>query len=131
MKKYFAIPAILLFICAAVYSGAPQGEVNLVGTWVGPASLEGQPENELTLVMVEKEGKLTGTVTGEYGTLLDTPLENIKLENNVFTFDIVINADGNEIKAVFKMNVDGDKMEGEFDLPDMGAGGTWTADRAK
>jgi hypothetical protein len=131
MKKYLSILAIPLFICAVVYSGDSQETVNLVGTWIGPAVLEGQPDNELTLVMEEKEGKLAGTVTGEYGTLVDTPLENIKLEKNVFSFDIIIDAQGTEIKAVFKMTVEGDKMEGEFEIPDMGAGGTWSAERSK
>jgi hypothetical protein len=131
MKKYLAIPVICLFVCAAVYSEPTQEKVNLVGTWIGAATMEGQPDNELTLVMVEKEGKLSGTITGEYGTLVDTPLENIKLENNVFSFDVMVSTGGGEIKAVFKMKVDGDKMEGEFDIPDMGMGGTWSAERSK
>ena len=131
MKRYYAIPLILLFLCFAASSGTAQGKVNLVGTWVGLASMEGQPDNELTLVMVEKDGKLAGTLTGEYGTLVDTPLENIKVENNVFSFDVMISAGGGEIKAVFKLKVDGDTMEGAFEIPDMDAGGTWKADRSK
>lgn len=131
MKRYYAIPIIILFLGAAASSGTAQEKVNLVGTWVGPASMEGQPDNELTLVMVEKDGKLAGTITGEYETLVDTPLENILVEKGVFSFDIMISAGGDEIKAVFKMKVAGDAMEGEFEIPDMGGGGTWKAEKTK
>ena len=131
MKRHYAILFCFLIIISAASLGTAQGKVNLVGTWVGVATLEGQPDNELTLVMVEKEGVLSGTITGEYGTLVDTPLENIKLEKDVFSFDVIVAAGSAEIKAVFKMTVAGDKMTGEFEIPDMAMTGTWEAAKQK
>ena len=131
MKRHLSISLFFLIFILVTSLSAAQGKVNLVGTWVGAAVLEGQPDNELTLVMVEKEGVLSGTITGEYGTLVDTPLENIKVEKGVFTFDVMVAAGGGDIKAVFKMTVAGDKMTGEFDIPDMGASGTWEAEKQK
>lgn len=131
MKRHLSIPLFFLIFILAASLGTAQGEVNLVGTWVGAAVLEGQPDNELTLVMVEKDGVLSGTISGEYGTLVDTPLENIKVEKDIFTFDVMVAAGGGDIKAVFKMTVAGDKMAGGFDIPDMGASGTWEAVKQK
>ncbi len=81
--------------------------------------------------MVEKDGELSGTISGQYGTLVDTPLENIKVENGTFTFEIMISTGGGDIQAVFKMTVEGDTIKGEFELPDMGASGAWQAERQK
>ena len=131
MKRHLSIPLFFLIFILVASLGAAQGKVNLVGTWVGAATLEGQPDNTLTLVMVEKDGALTGTITGEYETLMDTPLENIKVEKGIFTFDIMIAGGGGDIKAVFKMTVEGDKMTGEFEIPDMGMTGNWEAAKQK
>lgn len=131
MKGYLSIPMCFLILALFAAPSEALDKVNLVGTWVGEATLEGQPPNELTLVMVEKDGELSGTITGQYGTLVDTPLENIKVENGTFTFEIMIPTGGGDIQAVFKMTVEGDTMKGEFELPEMGASGTWEAVRQK
>jgi len=131
MKKNLLIPVLCFFFIGAALPGFIQAEVDLVGTWVGPAAMEGQPDNELTLVLEKKDGKLAGTVTGQYDTLSDTPLENIKVEGNVFSFEVMAETGGGGIKIVFKVTVTGDKMAGEFEAPDMGMSGTWEAEKQK
>jgi hypothetical protein len=38
---------------------------------------------------------------------------------------------GEEIKLVFKMELDGDSMSGMLEIPDMGMSGTWEAEKQK
>jgi len=129
MKRILLISSLLiLLISIPVIS---QEKVNLTGTWVGTATLEGASEpNELTLVLVKKEGKLTGTMTGEYGIINKTPLINIILETNILTFDLDISSPGGDATLKFKMTVKDDLMSGSMDIPDMGMNGTWEAKRS-
>lgn len=131
MKKNFLIPVFCLFLMGAVFPLIVQAETDLIGTWIGPALMEGQPENVLTLVLEKKEGKLTGTLTGEYGTLNDALLENINVEGNILTFETMVAAGGGDLQIAFKITVTGNAMAGEFDIPDVGMTGTWEAEKQK
>ncbi|UCE40092.1 MAG: hypothetical protein JSV17_11535 [Candidatus Aminicenantes bacterium] len=106
---------------------------DMAGTWVGLATLEGMSEpNELTLVLELKEGKLEGHMTDQYGTMDASPIDEIKLEEGVFSFSVVgMGPGGQEITLILKMNVDGDSMEGTLEIADMGMNGTWEATKQK
>lgn len=123
---------LTLGLCAAVNLMA-QKPADMVGTWVGMATLEGMAEpNELILVLNLKEGNLTGHMTDQYGTMNESPIEKIQLEGGVFSFSVNgMGPGGQEISFVFKMNVDGDSMEGSLEIPDMGMNGTWEATKQK
>jgi hypothetical protein len=108
----------------------PEG---LVGTWAGPATLEGMGgSNEFVLVMELKEGNLTGHLTDQFGTASETPIDKIKLENGVFSFSVVGRGPGGEeITLLLKMNIDGESMEGTLEIEEMGMTGTWEATKQK
>jgi hypothetical protein len=110
-----------------------QKPADLAGTWGGEATLDGEgAPNFLTLVLELKDGKLTGHMTGEYGTLNESALSEVTLENGVFGFTVMaIGPSGGEIAVKFKMNVSGDSMEGGLEMPDMGLAGKWEATRQK
>jgi hypothetical protein len=120
---------LIFFLMLGVGAGlSAQKPADLVGTWIGPATLEGQSEaNELTLVLELKEGKLTGHMTGEYGTLNEAGLTEISLAEGVFSFAVMAESPEGEAKVVFKMKVKGDSMTGDLEIPDFGMYGTWEA----
>jgi hypothetical protein len=104
-----------------------QKSADLAGTWVGDANIDGMDPNELTLVLEYKDGKLEGTMTGQYGTLNDSPIEEAKLEKEVFSFSVMAEGPQGQVAIKFTMKISGAAMEGELDIPDMGMSGTWSA----
>jgi hypothetical protein len=123
---------LALGLCMSV-SLIAQKPADLVGTWTGPGTLEGEVEpNELTLVLELKEGELTGHMTDQFEFMSETPISEIKLEKGVFSFSVdAMGPEGQELHCVFKMKVDGDSMKGELDIPAMGMNGAWEATRQK
>ena len=129
MKNRIRFALILaLGLCVSVNLMA-QKPSDMVGTWVGDAILEGMAEpNEFTLVLELKDEKLSGHMTDQYGSMSETPISDIKLEDEVFSFSVVaVGPSGQEVKLILKMNVDGDSMKGTLEVPDMGMSGTWEA----
>jgi hypothetical protein len=112
---------------------AAQKPEAMVGTWVGLATLEGMAEsNEFVLVLELKEGNLVGHLTDQYGTMNESPIDEITLEGGVFSFSVKgMGPGGQEITLILKMNVDGDSMEGTLEIADMGMNGTWEATKQK
>ncbi|MGB2907425.1 MAG: hypothetical protein WBB73_09990 [Candidatus Aminicenantaceae bacterium] len=126
----------VLFVAMILLTGlslSAQKPVDLVGTWGGDATLDSEAEaNFLTLVLEMKDGELSGYMTGEYGTLNESSLNEIKLENDNFSFEVMAaGPGGGEVAIAFKLKVAGDTMEGSLEIPDMGASGKWEAIRKK
>lgn len=133
MRQRARLTLILaLGLCLAVNLAA-QKPADMVGTWVGLATLEGMDgPNEFTLVLEMKEGKLAGHITDQYNTMIETPIDEIELGEGKFNFSAVGTAPGGqEFTLTLKMNVDGDSMEGILEIPDMGMNGTWEATKEK
>jgi len=124
--RFALIFALGLCVSANLLAQKPS---DMVGTWVGDATLEGMSEpNEFTLVLELKEGELSGHLTDQYGSMSEAPISEVKLEDGVFSFSVVaIGPNSQELKLILKMNVDGDSMKGTFEVPDMGMSGTWEA----
>ncbi len=123
---------LTLVLCTAVILMAQKPE-DMVGTWVGLATLEGMDEpNEFTLVLETKEGSLAGHMTDQYESMIQAPIAEIKLEEGVFSFSVVATGPGGEeVTLVLKMDVEGDSMKGTLEIPDMGMNGAWEATRQK
>ena len=133
MKHMTRLALILaLGFCLTVNLMAQKPE-DMVGTWVGLATLEGMAEpNEFVLVMEMKEGNLAGHLTDQYGTLNEAPIDEIELGEGIFSFSVVGTAPGGqEFNMVLKMNVDDDSMEGTLEIEEMGMNGTWEATKQK
>ena len=113
---------ILLGICLSA-----QKPADLAGTWLGEALLEGMEPNELTLVLDHKDGKFTGHMTGQYGTLNESPVTEAVLEKDAFSFSVMAEGPQGEVAVNFKLKVSDNTMAGDFDIPDMGMAGTWEA----
>ena len=118
---------LILLSCFAAGLMA-QKPADLVGTWLGEADFGLAEPHELTLVLKLKEGKLSGHMTDQYGTMENAPIENIKLEEGVFSFSVQGKGpEGETITLFFKMNVEGSSMKGTLEIPDMGLSGSWEA----
>ena len=119
---------LVLGLCMATNLMA-QKPADMAGTWIGMATLEGIAEpNELVLVLELKEGNLAGHMTDQYGTMSEASIEEVMLEGAVFSFSVKgMGPGGQEITLNFEMNVDGNSMEGTFEIGDLGMAGAWEA----
>ena len=124
---------ILMLIVGLIVSFSlfAQKPADLVGTWTGPATLEGESEpNDLTLVLVLEDGELKGHMTDQMGTLSEAVLKDIELGEGIFKFTAnAVGPYGGELPIVFEMKVEDDSMKGKLDIPDMGLDGTWEAEK--
>lgn len=124
--RFSLILALGLFVALPL---AAQKPADMVGTWVGPATLEGMSSsNDFTLILEMQDGKLKGQISDQYGSLNDAPIEEITLEGKMFGFSVkAVGPQGQEAKMVLKMEIDGDSMKGTLEIPDMGMNGAWEA----
>ena len=131
---------ITIAAAMALWAGlflAAQKPADLVGTWSGEATLEGQDgPNTLTLVLELKEGKLTGHMTDQYGGV-NGEIKDIVLEKSAFNFTAPaifkqsMYGQSRQGSILFKMELSGDSMKGEIEIPEMSAKGTWQAAKNK
>ena len=133
MKRMTRLALFLALAMGVSFNLMAQKPADLVGTWVGLATLEGMANpNELTLVLEMKEGSLAGHMTDQFGFMNQTPIFEVKLEENVFSFSVIISGpSGKEATMVLKMNVERDSMKGTLEIPDMGVNGAWEATKKK
>jgi len=131
MKIAFKVILLLMVGLILSFNLFGQKPEDLAGTWIGPATLESEGDpNELTLVLELVDGELKGHMTGQYGTLNQAVLLDIELGDGVFKFKVfAIGPGGGEIALDFEMKVEGKTMKGTLNIPDMGVGGTWEADK--
>jgi len=133
MKLKTRLALILaLGLCLTINLTA-QKPADMEGTWIGLATLEGMADpNEFVLVLKLKEGNLAGHMTDQYGSMSESPIDEIKLEKGVFSFSVkAMGPGGQEMKLILKMNVDEDSMDGTLEIADMGMNGTWEATKQK
>jgi len=132
MKTNAKLTLLLAMVMFSTISLSAQKPEDLVGTWVGTATLEGEPEpNELTLVLELQEGELAGKMSDQFGSMNETPAEEISLEEGVLSFSIQVDVPSGTFKVEFKMTVSGDSMEGELTVAEMGMTGKWEATKQK
>ena len=132
MKIKTKLTMLLAVVMLSAISMSAQKPSDLVGTWLGTATLEGEPQpNDLTLVLELEDGKLAGKMTDQFGSMNETPADEISLEQGVLSFSVQAEFPDGPIKIAFKMKVTGDSMEGELTVPDMGMTGKWEATRQK
>ncbi|MGD9344842.1 MAG: hypothetical protein PVH84_03205 [Candidatus Aminicenantes bacterium] len=120
------IMAVGLFVSLALFAQKP---ADMAGTWVGSATLEGMGDpNELTLVLELKNGELTGHMSDQFETMVESPISEVELGEGTFKFSTyAIGPGGGNLNLIFKMKVDGDSMSGVLEVPDMELSGEWEA----
>lgn len=127
--KLALLAVLMVFAGLSILAQKP---ADLVGTWIGIATLEGEVEpNELTLVLALEDGKLTGHMTDQYGAFNENPIEDVSLEEGSFNFTIMAESPQGTLTIKFIMAVEGNSMEGTLEVEEMGATGTWEATKQK
>jgi hypothetical protein len=123
---------ILALMVVTSFSLSAQKPADLVGTWKGEATLEGEADpNVLTLVLELKDGQLSGHMTDQYDSMAETPIDEVHLEDGTFVFSVNAVDGSQQFSLKFTMKVEGDSMKGKFEIPDMGMSGTWEATKQK
>jgi hypothetical protein len=133
MKRMKRLALFLAVAMGVSFNLMAQKPADLVGTWVGLSTLEGMDNpNELTLVMEMKDGSLAGHITDQFGFMSQSPIFEVKLEESIFSFSVIISGpSGKEATMVLKMNVGKDSMKGTLEIPDIEMNGTWEATKQK
>ena len=128
--KLTLILAVGLFVSLCLFAQKP---ADMVGTWVGSATLEGTGDpNELTLVLELKDGELVGYMSDQFDTMTESAISDVELgEGNIKFSTYAIGPGGGNLTLIFKMKVDGDSMIGVLEVPDMGVNGEWEATKQK
>jgi hypothetical protein len=128
-KNITVVLAALAVLGPAAFAQKP---ADLVGTWVGQATLDGvDSPNTLTLVLELKEGKLEGGMVDEYGTINDK-IGDIVLEKDAFNFTAPVMGPGGQQATIhFKMKISEKTMKGTIEIPEVGMTGTWESTKVK
>ena len=128
-RKTALIAVSVLWAGLFVFAQQP---ADMAGTWSGEATLTGMDEpNIMTLKLELKEGKLAGHMTDQFGAV-DADLKDIVLEGGIFNFTVpLMLPQGGEGRILFKMKLAGEAMNGEIEIPEMSATGTWEATKQK
>jgi hypothetical protein len=125
-KRLTLILAVGLVVSLGLLAQEPE---DIVGTWVGSATLEGMGDpNELTLVLELEDGQLTGHMSDQFETMMESPISDVELGEGTFKFaTYAIGPGGGNLTLIFTMKVDGGSMSGVLEVPDMGVSGEWEA----
>ena len=131
MKKTKWTLVIALLVLTS-FSLSAQEPADMVGTWEGEGTLEGEPDaNVLTLVLKLEDGELSGHMTDQLGSMVEAPIDEVNLEDGTFSFTVYAGIGSGQFLSKLSMKVDGDSMEGKLEIPDMSMTGAWEATKQK
>lgn len=125
MKRLAILSATFIFVAllsiatfAQTATEEAKKESPLLAEWSVSFSAQGQ-EIPGTFKL-EKDGEnFKGSVNTELG---ESPLKNIKIkDDNTFTADITVNAQGQTFEGTMTGKLEGDKLSGELNLSGLGA----------
>jgi hypothetical protein len=95
-----ALVTALLLLCSLILSAAD-------GKWRFTATDNQGNDSQWVLELKTQDGKLTGTLSGDQGTL---PLIDPKADDTSITFKVTVNDQTYSVD----LKIDGDKLEGKF-----------------
>jgi len=122
MKKSSTYLALFIFIIALCSIFAFSQEVALTGTWIGSTFVPDQGEDEVTLVITEKEGELAATMSDSLGMLTDIECEDIEFEDGTLTFNFTITQEMESQTIWITLELEDDILKGYWETGDGGQG---------
>lgn len=124
MKLFVSSAALLLLFSQPMPACLPEGRVDLTGTWEGLLHVPDiDIDMEITLVLKEKEGAITGHMTDDWG-FLDCDISEAFLKDNIMTFKAMVGTSHDEHQMSFRMKIAGEAMTGQWES--LGSFGEWT-----
>ena len=122
MKKSSTYLALFIFIIALCSIFAFSQEVALTGTWIGSTFVPDQGEDEVILVITEKEGELAATMSDSLGMLTDIECEDIEFEDGTLTFNFTITQEMESQTIWITLELEDDILKGYWETGDGGQG---------
>lgn len=114
MKNAFIL---VLFAMTLAFPAGPllSQSQNLSGTWVGETVVPNAVDRDQVTLVLQKDGaSYSGTVTDSMGLAKDSPLENVKFENDTLTAEFMV-LNGNEnVRIWMTLKVSGEKLFGNW-----------------
>jgi hypothetical protein len=127
MRKILSSAILLLFFTSVPNPVGSQEKINLTGIWEGTIYIADiDIDMELTLVLTERDGTISGRITDDWG-YINCDITDPNRENNVLTFNALVETSSNDHQMSFKMIISKAKMEGQWES--RGSFGTWTAQK--
>ena len=112
------IPRLICGVFAASLFAVSAFASDPAGVWKWSlATPAGQIETTLTLT--SKDGKISGTYSNSYGEIA---ISNASFTNDLLTFTVDREIDGNKFTLKFQGKVEGDTIKGSAEVPGMNGG---------
>jgi len=129
MKNRYRLPLVLVATLAA--SGVQAGDPSGAWSWTVTPPNGGSIDISLTLQL--EDGELTGTYSSErFG---DAPITDASFVDEVVAFSVEREFNGNAFTIKYDGKLEGDAIDGTFELPGFGGGGPvemeWHAKRSE
>lgn len=128
--KAWTIWWLVIFLvggAAAIFGQAK----DLSGTWIGETAVPNSPDKDIVTLVLKKTGdSYTGTISDSLGMLNTTPLEKVKLENDVLSFEVVVLVSTRNIRVRTTLKISSEKLAGSWEAED-GSSGLLEMVRAK
>jgi hypothetical protein len=127
MKRLVAAAVVLVFVGLV---SAVRGAEDPSGTWKWSATF-GNNTIESTLKLKQEGDKLTGVYVGRNN--MESPIEDGTFKDNVVSFKVVREFNGNKFTMKYSGTVSGDTIKGktEFDRDGQAQSRDWEAKRQK
>jgi hypothetical protein len=125
-KNLMSIMVVMIFLCVTLLCiGCMKNQ--FLGDWEGIAQNTGDPpEIYFTLTITEENGEFKGVVSDTLGLLDNAPLQDVKIEKNVFSSAVVTtNEAAQHITLSATLDPKENTMSGEWEIAAQGAAGTW------
>lgn len=128
--RFFSWASLILLLLSVLANPCfAEENTELTGTWEGVIYLSGLDINmEIVLVLVEKNGTVTGHISDDWG-YLDCDITNPVLKQNILTFDAMVETSQDDHQMAFRMMIAEDKMKGQWES--LGSFGDWSLVKKK
>ncbi len=123
-RKPFAAAALIAVLLAVPLAAAAQ----IAGTWVGKTEVPGVGPDEITLVLKEANGSVTGTISDAAGSITSaTEIKDVKWAGTELSYSFAL-PDGAKVTVTSRLE-DG-KLNGSW-THEQGSTGTFVMEKKK
>jgi hypothetical protein len=119
LRRSFMTRALFptLFAAILILSAGPLlcRSQDLSGTWVGETVVPNAVDKDQVTLVLQKVGEsYSGMVTDSMGMAKESPLENVKFENDTLTAEFMIFNGGENVRIWMTLKVTGEKLIGNW-----------------
>ena len=127
MKRSLFVPILLLAgLCALAGSAFPQApkKADIVGTWIGPATVNSQGTGfDITVVLAKVETGYAGKLSDASGAIPEAPLREIVFRDNKLTCQFDLPEAMGAMLISIELTLEGETLKGTWFGSDGSSGG--------